>query len=111
MNKALLIITGLLIGIGGEWFIPDKYGYPISMGCIKSNDVIWYPMLAVYDSKTDKYPIGFGSQYRVTSYQSLYDHISGRVSILKTEDCNKITELYIKGEMEYYSQFFKRKLK
>lgn len=107
MNKIIILLIGICMGIGGEWLIPEKYSYPFSSACIKEGDDVWLPMISVYNPKTDKYPIGFAGDLSTTSYKSLFDYLlPPKIYKLSTEECNKIIELYIEGEMEHYSQYF-----
>lgn len=98
MKKILLyltiLFTGISIGIIGEFFIPDKYAMPLAQGCIKGTiqGIVFIPQMEVY-SPQEKYPYPlYSEEFKLRSYELLWEFMMNRAAVLSQTDCNKLVE-------------------
>ena|SRR5271165_1946414 len=98
MKYLLILLLGITIGIGGEFLIPKNLWTTVGSGCIKqtADGRVYMPELRIYDSKwgSDTYPIIFGGRPMtfVPSYRYALALLTGEISYLNTDECNKLVE-------------------
>ena len=95
MKYLLVLLVGLGLGIGGEFLIPNKYGIEIGKGCISNHDspnVVLMVRTQIHDRESNAtYPLYLdGDAGTITSYETLYEFLSGRLGKLSESDCNKV---------------------
>jgi hypothetical protein len=102
MKYLLLLFLGLSIGISGEMLIPKKFYVTVGGGCFaqKENGLVFMPQLIIYNPKLNPYPRQYGGHEMdfVPSYRYAYALLTGEISHLNQDECNKLIQKFIDGE-------------
>lgn len=110
MRNLIVLVFGIIIGISGEFVIPNRYNLNISSDCIKNTSgFVFIPQLSVYNPEMSEYPLPLaGDTPKIKSYELLWEHLYNGAEKLSQEECDKVRKLNFEGQKEYFSQFGKK---
>lgn len=91
MKNFYVLFLGVLLGIAGEFFIPEQFQVALDYGCYKprNHPVVFMPNLNLYEIDTQQIYPYYGKE-TIPSYEVMWDILSGRLIKLSQNDCNDL---------------------